>query len=87
MNEKTKILASALEHRRTEVMNYQINIDNYRAAIAEIDANYKDNADLLPFREQLCELLKTTLIEQTKEKIMLTVIERQLKELGGDNVD
>ena len=86
MNEKTEILTSAVEHRRREVMHYQINIDNYRAAIAEIDASYKDNADIAPFREQLCELLRTSLIEQTKEKIMLTVIERQLAELGGDNV-
>ena len=86
MNEKTEILTSAVENRRREVMHYQINIDNYRAAIAEIDASYKGNADLVPFREQLCDLLRTNLIEQTKEKIMLTVIERQLAELGGDNV-
>ena len=86
MNEKTEILTSAVEHRRQEVMHYQINIDNYRAAIAELDENYSDRADMAPFREQLCELLRTSLIEQTKEKIMLTVIERQVQELGGGNV-
>ena len=86
MNEKTEILTSAVEHRRQEVMHYQINIDNYRAAIAEIDENYSDRAEMASFREQLCELLRTSLIEQTKERIMLTVIERQLTELGGDNV-
>ena len=86
MTSKLEILSAAAEHRRQEVMHYQINIDNYRAAIAELDANYSSNADMAPFREQLCELLRTSLIEQTKERIMLTVIERQLTELGGDNV-
>lgn len=86
MTSKLEILSAAAEHRRQEVMHYQINIDNYRAAIAEIDANYNGNADMASFREQLSELLRTSLIEQTKEKIMLTVIERQLDELGGGNV-
>ena len=86
MTNKLEILSSAAEHRRQEVMHYQINIDNYRAAIAEIDENYSDRTDMAPFREQLCELLRTSLVEQTKEKIMLTVIERQIQELGGGNV-
>jgi hypothetical protein len=86
MKEKTEMLRAAVEHRRREVMHYQINIDNYRAAIAEIDANYNGNADIVPFREQLCDLLRTSLIEQTKERIMLTVIERQLAGLGDNNV-
>ena len=86
MTNKLEILSAAVEQRRQEVMHYQINIDNYRAAIAELDENYSDRADMAPFREQLCELLRTSLIEQTKEKIMLTVIERQVQELGGGNV-
>ena len=86
MTNKLEILSAAVEQRRQDVMHYQINIDNYRAAIAEIDTNYAGDASVAPFREQLCELLRTSLIEQTKERIMLTVIERQLTELGGDNV-
>ena len=86
MTNKLEILSAAVEQRRQDVMHYQINIDNYRAAIAELDENYSDRADMAPFREQLCELLRTSLIEQTKEKILLTVIERQVQELGGGNV-
>jgi hypothetical protein len=86
MTNKLEILSAAVEQRRQEVMHYQINIDNYRAAIAELDENYSDRAEMAPFREQLRELLRTSLIEQTKEKILLTVIERQVQELGGGNV-
>jgi len=86
MTNKLEILSAAVEQRRQDVMHYQINIDNYRAAIVELDTNYSDRADMASFREQLCELLRTSLVEQTKEKILLTVIERQVQELGGGNV-
>ncbi len=76
-----KILSDAAEGRRREVMVYQINIDNYRLAVEEIEANHAGDASLQEFAVQLRELLATNLVEQTKEKIMLTVIERQLKEM------
>jgi hypothetical protein len=81
MNEKQQILSDSAQMRRRDVEHYQINIDNYRAAIAEIDAQYGDNPDMLQFREHLGNLLKSSIVEQTKEKIMLSVIERQLAEM------
>ena len=73
---KKEILKSALAARQQEVSEYQINIDNYRLAIEEIG----DDVDLQEFKSQLCELLRTSLLEQKKAKIMLRVIEMQQKD-------
>jgi hypothetical protein len=81
MSEKREILESAAEHRRREVLHYQINIDNYRGAINEIDTVYGGDSEMQKFKEQLLELLSSSIVEQTKEKIMLSVIERQLAEM------
>lgn len=78
--ERHDILTAAAEQRRRDVMHYQINIDNFRAAIAEIEAHHADDANLLAFRDHLAGLLASSLAEQAKERIMLTVIERQLQE-------
>lgn len=78
MSEKQQILSDSAQMRRRDVEHYQINIDNYRAAIAEIDAVHSQDPDMQKFKEHLSELLRTSIIEQNKEKIMLTVIERQL---------
>jgi hypothetical protein len=42
--DKLVILAGALKAREEEVMQYQINIDNYRLAIEEIRSTYPDGA-------------------------------------------
>jgi len=72
------ILEQAADHRETEVMQHQINIDNYRLAIAEIDANYQGHADMAEFRVRLDDLLQSSIVEQMKEAIMLKVIKAQL---------
>lgn len=77
--ERINILTAAAEHRRREIMNYQINIDNFRAAIDLIDERYTNNDHMQVFREQLQGLLESSLIEQTKEAIMLEVVENQLQ--------
>ena len=78
--ERHDILTAAADQRRRDVMHYQINIDNFRAAIAEIETNHGDDANLMAFRDHLDGLLASSLAEQAKERIMLTVIERQLQE-------
>jgi hypothetical protein len=72
---KKEILTTSLEGRKREVTEYQVNIDNFRLAIAKIG----DNPDLAQFKSQLEELLKSSLLEQSKAKIMLEVIQDQLE--------
>jgi len=75
--DKKEILTNSLTHRQEEVANYQLNIDNYILALELA----KQDDDLVPFVEQLEELLRTSIYEQKKAKIMLQVIEKQLEEL------
>lgn len=75
--EKAEILKRSLNARIDEVMGYQINIDNYTLAIAEIDKS--GDEDLIPFRELLEGLLKSEIIEQKKAKIMLEVLRKQVE--------
>lgn len=72
---KQETLQAAYEARVDEVEQYQINIDNYRLAIAEIA---DDDVELQPFKQQLQDLLKSSLLEQRKAAIMLKVIKSQL---------
>lgn len=71
-----EILTASLEARQKEFTEYQVNIDNFRLAIEAIG----DDGELQPFKSQLQELLASSLLEQKKAKIMLGVIEAQLKE-------
>ena len=70
-----EILTGALEGREKELIEYQVNIDNYRLAIAKIS---DDDEELLPFREQLQNLLSSSLLEQRKSTIIRDVIAEQL---------
>ena len=72
-------LTQAAEGREREVLGYQINIDNYRLAIAEIETNHADDPNMQEFAARLRDLLASSLVEQTKEKIMLKVIKSQLE--------
>ena len=75
--ERLDILTQAAEGREREVMHYQINIDNYERAIAEIEAGHPDMGE---FADRLRELLASSRVEQAKERIMLKVIRDQLEE-------
>ena len=77
--ERKDMLTQAAEHREREVMHHQINIDNYRLAVDEIEANHADNPDLQAFAYQLRELLASSIVEQAKEAIMFKVIKAQLE--------
>ena len=77
MNEfKLQTLKDALEHRKKEVIEYQINIDNFVLALELA----KQDETLTAFVTQLEELLASNIYEQKKAKIMLAVVEKQLKE-------
>ena len=77
--DKETILNDALAQRRQSVLEYQVNIDNFKAAIEEVRAQHSEDTTLQPFLMQLTELLASSILEQKKEKIMLKVIEDQLK--------
>jgi cytochrome c551/c552 len=79
MTTRKEILTAALAHREAEVFQHQINIDNYTLAIAEIDANYADDAAIADFRVRLADLLASSIVEQRKEIIMRDVIARQVE--------
>lgn len=72
------ILVDSKKARIEEVEYYQVNINNYKMAIEIIDN--KNDPDLIDFKAQLEELLRTSLIEQKKAQIMLDVISAQIKE-------
>lgn len=74
---KEEILRTNYLARTDEVLGYQINIDNYRLAIAEV-ARLGD-PDLEDFRQQLEDLLVSSIREQKKARIMLEVIGMQLE--------
>lgn len=75
MNQYHKeLLLSAFDARQREVTEYQVNIDNFGMAIERIG----DDPDMQDFKEHLKSLLSSSIIEQKKAKIMLSVIEQQL---------
>ena len=76
---REEILTMSLEARQAEVMNYQINIDNYILALEEIGNLPPDEcAEISAFTEQLRTLLTSEKLEQKKAKIMLSVIKKQV---------
>ena len=75
--ERLEILRASFEQRSRDVMLHQINIDTDRRAIGECGPGLAD------FAAQLEELLASSIREQSKERVMLKVIEQQLE---ADNV-
>ena len=76
---REEILQTNLDARKQEVMHYQINIDNYTLALANIAAMAADErSELLGFADQLTGLLASERMEQKKAKVMLGVLRQQL---------
>lgn len=77
---REEILAINFEARVQEVMHYQINIDNYTLALANIaEMNAADRAELAGFVEQLQSLLASERLEQKKARVMLDVLRGQVE--------
>lgn len=72
---RIEILTSALEGRRREITEYQVNIDNFRLAIDKISDS---DTEMQAFKAHLQQLLQENIIEQRKSQIMLEVIESQI---------
>lgn len=76
--DKLSMLTDAKKHREDEVLEYQINIDNYRLAIVKA----AQDPDMVEFKAQLESLLTSSIIEQKKAKIMLEVLTEQLNTMS-----
>jgi hypothetical protein len=79
-SERLQILRDAFEHRKKEVLQHQINIDNYKLAIEEIAEKHPTCPHMAEFKKRLTHLHDTSVIEQAKEIIMRDVIAKQLGE-------
>ena len=78
---KLETLKAALEGRNDEILNYQINIDNYERAIAKINAEHADKPAIVEFRDRLIDMLESHKTEQLKANIIRDVIADQVTEL------
>lgn len=81
-DERIAILRGALEQRQRDVMHHQINIDNYRHALADLRGRRGLGRGLRKFAKVLHGLLQSSELEQEKERIMLGAVRAQLKDLG-----
>lgn len=78
--ERIDILKDALDQRRRGVMHYQINIDNFRAAIALIETEHAADERLAGYADELRLLLEQNEMQQAREQVMLRVIEAWLRD-------
>lgn len=78
MTTRVEILTAALEHRNVEVLQHQINIDNYRLALIEIAECHPNCPHMAEFAACLADLLASSEIEQRKEIVMRNVIAKQV---------
>ena len=82
-----EILQSALKQRLEEELHYQVNIDNFRLALVKIAAEYTGDSPvdlaLQEYAKQIEGLLQSSIIEQTKTRVLREVIEQQLKEMDN----
>lgn len=74
---KQAILTCALKAREDEVLQYQINIDNYTIALQDLEA--MNDPELAAFERQIKTLLASEQLEQKKAKVMLGVVKKQLE--------
>ena len=77
-----EILKTAKESREKELIEYQVNIDNFKLAIELIG----DDAELAEFKKHLKELLSSSQLEQRKAKIMYEVVSKQLNDVDENSL-
>jgi len=74
---RKELLLTNLEARRKEVMDYQINIENFQLALKEIE----NDSSMNEFRQRLEQLLMEHIREHKKSSVMLKVLEVQCANL------
>lgn len=83
---KEKLIENVV-HRRDEIAEYQLDIDNYVLAIERIPNDYPINHDLheemSTFKSDLGNILRSSRVEQGKAITILKVLEQRLKDEFG----
>lgn len=74
---RKELLLLNLEARRKEVIDYQINIENFQLALKEIE----NDSSMSEFRQRLEQLLMEHIREHKKSSVMLKVLEAQCANL------
>lgn len=81
-------LTQAIASRDEEIANYQININNYEIALAQIAQEHSGGAEIdqsmQEFATHLQELLRQTRVEQRKSQIIRAATLTQLQSLPPD---
>jgi len=75
---REEIIAENAAARRHSVMCYDLNITNYEAALAILNAQPELDADDTAYHARLTELLASERRERKKEALILQVLEAQL---------
>jgi uncharacterized tellurite resistance protein B-like protein len=81
---KLSILTPALEGRNAEILNYQVNIDNYVLAIEKINNEYAENSDLQAFRAELQARLDEERRQQLRTQVIRDVIADQVAQFSTE---
>lgn len=82
--DRAAVLQENIAIRQNEILMYQINIDNYQSML---DTPYEPtgdtdlDAEMLAYRDQIAELLKSEKREQAKSKMVLAALQAQLQAL------
>lgn len=90
MNEKEyklNILMSNKESHKSSMLNHEVNISVYTAAIAYIDSYHSDNLELQSFKSQLSDWIVGNEREHSKEAVILSAIEAQIALLQENSND
>lgn len=75
MFNKEETLRSAIDARIQEDFEYQFNIDNFKRGIVICEGD----PELVEFKQQLKELLRSNLLEQKKNRVILQALQEQLE--------
>jgi len=74
---RKEMLMNNLDARKREVMDYQINIENFQLALKEIE----NDSSMNEFKQRIEQLLAEHIREHKKASIMLKVLEVQCANL------
>lgn len=85
--DQEQVVRDAIQLRENEILAYQININNYENILAspfEPTGDEDMDAEMLAYRDQISQLLKSEKREQAKSKLILAALRKQLDGLKGE---
>lgn len=85
--QKLSILMSNKESHKSSILNNEVNISVYTAAIAHIDSHHSSDPELQSFKSQLSDWIVGKERENSKQAVMLSAIESQIALLQENSND